>query len=112
MTLPPLLGRGRLRKALVWGVRVASWAHGAFASSGWKMRLLTAGLLLVVPLCTAFYLPGLAPVSFCEEGEETEGCKVRALTGGPDAGGLPRPRFPHRGNPQRGEPRGGAGGHS
>ncbi|PKU32424.1 transmembrane 9 superfamily member 2-like [Limosa lapponica baueri] len=39
------------------------------------MRLLTAGLLLVAPLCAAFYLPGLAPVSFCEEGEESEGCK-------------------------------------
>ncbi|XP_074962850.1 transmembrane 9 superfamily member 2-like isoform X2 [Phalacrocorax aristotelis] len=39
------------------------------------MGLLAAGLLLVAPLCAAFYLPGLAPVSFCEEGEESEGCK-------------------------------------
>lgn len=62
------------------------------------MRLLTAGLLLVAPLCAAFYLPGLAPVSFCEEGEESEGCKVRALTGGPDTGGSPpRPRRGFRG---------------
>lgn len=50
------------------------------------MRLLAAGLLLVARLCAAFYLPGLAPVSFCEKGEESEGCKVSALTGGPDAG--------------------------
>lgn len=62
------------------------------------MRLLAAALLLVAPFGAAFYLPGLAPVSFCEEGEETESCKVRALTGGPEAGrplallrsGLPR----------------------
>ncbi|KAM4878439.1 transmembrane 9 superfamily member 2-like isoform 2-T2 [Sylvia borin] len=39
------------------------------------MRLLAAALLLVAPLGAAFYLPGLAPVSFCEEGEETESCK-------------------------------------
>ncbi|XP_027501128.1 transmembrane 9 superfamily member 2-like [Chiroxiphia lanceolata] len=39
------------------------------------MRLLAAALLTVAPLCAAFYLPGLAPVSFCEEGEETESCK-------------------------------------
>uniref|UniRef100_A0A8B9P0J5 Transmembrane 9 superfamily member n=1 Tax=Apteryx owenii TaxID=8824 RepID=A0A8B9P0J5_APTOW len=50
-------------------------AHAAFARSGRKMRLLAAGLLLLAPLCAAFYLPGLAPVSFCEEGKETEGCK-------------------------------------
>lgn len=48
------------------------------------MRLLAAAaLLLVAPLGAAFYLPGLAPVSFCEEGEETESCKVRARPGGP-----------------------------
>ncbi|KAM9269680.1 transmembrane 9 superfamily member 2-like isoform 4-T4 [Cariama cristata] len=39
------------------------------------MRLLAAGVLLVAPLCAAFYLPGLAPVSFCEKGEESESCK-------------------------------------
>uniref|UniRef100_A0A8C3QWL4 Transmembrane 9 superfamily member n=1 Tax=Cyanoderma ruficeps TaxID=181631 RepID=A0A8C3QWL4_9PASS len=39
------------------------------------MRLLAAALLLVAPLGAAFYLPGLAPVSFCQEGEETESCK-------------------------------------
>ncbi|KAJ7403803.1 hypothetical protein BTVI_75114 [Pitangus sulphuratus] len=39
------------------------------------MRLLAAVLLTVAPLCAAFYLPGLAPVSFCEEGEESESCK-------------------------------------
>ena len=62
------------------------------------MRLLAAGLLLVAPLCAAFYLPGLAPVSFCEEGEESEGCKVRALTGGPDTGRPPpSPRKPRAG---------------
>lgn len=64
------------------------------------MRLLAAGLLLVAPFCAAFYLPGLAPVSFCEEGEESEGCKVRTLTGGPDTGGRP----PRRGNTERGLP--------
>lgn len=64
------------------------------------MRLLAAALLLVAPLGAAFYLPGLAPVSFCEEGEETESCKVRASTGGPDAG---RPLAPLRsGLPRRG----------
>lgn len=49
------------------------------------MRLLAAGLLLLAPLCAAFYLPGLAPVSFCDDDKESEGCKVRALTGGPGA---------------------------
>ncbi|XP_069749650.1 transmembrane 9 superfamily member 2-like isoform X1 [Narcine bancroftii] len=33
---------------------------------------LFAGLL---PFSVAFYLPGLAPVSFCQKGEETETCK-------------------------------------
>lgn len=27
--------------------------------------------------CTAFYLPGLAPVSFCDEGNAGEDCQVR-----------------------------------
>uniref|UniRef100_H0YV96 Transmembrane 9 superfamily member n=1 Tax=Taeniopygia guttata TaxID=59729 RepID=H0YV96_TAEGU len=39
------------------------------------MRLLVAALFLVAPLGAAFYLPGLAPVSFCEESEESESCK-------------------------------------
>lgn len=47
------------------------------------MRLPAAGLLLLAPLCAAFYLPGLAPVSFCDDDKESEGCKVRAPTGGP-----------------------------
>uniref|UniRef100_A0A452HDM3 Transmembrane 9 superfamily member n=1 Tax=Gopherus agassizii TaxID=38772 RepID=A0A452HDM3_9SAUR len=49
--------------------------------AGGTMRLLAAGILLLgcsVPLCAAFYLPGLAPVSFCEPDRETESCKVRA----------------------------------
>lgn len=64
------------------------------------MRLLVAALLLVAPLGAAFYLPGLAPVSFCEESEQTESCKVRARTGGPDVG---HPfAVPHAGLPRRG----------
>ncbi|KAI6078242.1 Transmembrane 9 superfamily member 2-like protein [Aix galericulata] len=39
------------------------------------MRLLAAGILLLAHLCTAFYLPGLAPVSFCDDDKESEGCK-------------------------------------
>lgn len=41
------------------------------------------GFLLVYSLvsyfssCSAFYLPGLAPVSFCEEGKGGEDCQVR-----------------------------------
>uniref|UniRef100_A0A452HDF8 Transmembrane 9 superfamily member n=1 Tax=Gopherus agassizii TaxID=38772 RepID=A0A452HDF8_9SAUR len=48
--------------------------------AGGTMRLLAAGILLLgcsVPLCAAFYLPGLAPVSFCEPDRETESCKSK-----------------------------------
>ncbi|XP_040261937.1 transmembrane 9 superfamily member 2-like [Bufo bufo] len=44
--------------------------------SGQKRRLPAAlVLLLCTGWCSAFYLPGLAPVSFCEEGKEKENCK-------------------------------------
>lgn len=41
--------------------------------------LLALGLLLglQVTRSAAFYLPGLAPVNFCEEAQETATCKVR-----------------------------------
>ncbi|CAJ0946834.1 unnamed protein product [Ranitomeya imitator] len=46
------------------------------AQSGRRLRVPAA---LVLLLCTgwgsAFYLPGLAPVSFCEKDKETESCK-------------------------------------
>lgn len=59
------------------------------------MRLLAAGILLLAHLCTAFYLPGLAPVSFCDDDKESEGCKVRepwreARRGSPMAEQAPR----------------------
>ncbi|GCC38407.1 transmembrane 9 superfamily member 2-like [Chiloscyllium punctatum] len=38
------------------------------------LLFLTAILLQLAP-SSAFYLPGLAPVSFCQKGEETETCK-------------------------------------
>lgn len=106
------LARGRLRTALLGGAAAAASAHGAFSPSGWKMRLLAAGLLLAARLCAAFYLPGLAPVSFCEEGEESEGCKVSALTAGrprrgsrrPRRRNLPRSGFPRRGGARRVSP--------
>ncbi|EMP27468.1 Transmembrane 9 superfamily member 2 [Chelonia mydas] len=44
------------------------------------MRLLAAGILLLgcsAPLCAAFYLPGLAPVSFCEPAKESESCQSK-----------------------------------
>ncbi|XP_053895204.1 transmembrane 9 superfamily member 2-like [Malaclemys terrapin pileata] len=44
------------------------------------MRLLAAGILLLgcsAPLCAAFYLPGLAPVSFCEPDKASEGCQSK-----------------------------------
>ncbi|XP_040261938.1 transmembrane 9 superfamily member 2-like [Bufo bufo] len=44
--------------------------------SGQKRRLPAAlVLLLCTGWCSAFYLPGLAPVSFCEEGKEKVNCK-------------------------------------
>lgn len=49
------------------------------------MRLLAAGILLLAHLCTAFYLPGLAPVNFCEADRETAECKVSG-----EGGGVPR----------------------
>ena len=33
-------------------------------------------LLCLVALCNGFYLPGLAPVTYCKPGMETETCKV------------------------------------
>lgn len=57
--------------------------------AGGTMRLLAAGILLLgcsAPLCAAFYLPGLAPVSFCEPAKESESCQVRAARGEPCVG--------------------------
>lgn len=55
----------------------------------WRLRsalprlLLGLGLLVGLqgPPCAAFYLPGLAPVNFCEADRETAACKVRTTEG-------------------------------
>ena len=34
----------------------------------------------LIGLVSGFYLPGLAPVSYCPQGEETEECQARLET--------------------------------
>lgn len=52
---------------------------GLWPALRWLRWLLGLGLLLGLQaaLCVAFYLPGLAPVNFCEADQETATCKVR-----------------------------------
>ncbi|MEE6496750.1 hypothetical protein FKM82_002477 [Ascaphus truei] len=47
------------------------------APLGVRERLFALVTLLCAARCGGFYLPGLAPVSFCEEGKETETCKTK-----------------------------------
>ncbi|EDO38363.1 predicted protein [Nematostella vectensis] len=44
-----------------------------------EFGLLLAAILAVclLPGCSAFYLPGLAPVSYCESSKEQDGCKAQ-----------------------------------
>ena len=34
-----------------------------------------------ISCCAAFYLPGLAPVSYCEKGKESKACLVSVVLG-------------------------------
>lgn len=69
-------------------------------------RALLAAVLLAAaaPRAGAFYLPGLAPVNFCEKSKETPDCKVRAPRSAP---GLAPPCARGSGSPPLGaaEPR-------